>query len=346
MKKTLTQEEISSLCYELSLLLNDDSDIQTEDALDILVKESDPAYQEMLKDMRDKVKDGDTLAKAMEETGRFPAYVCGLVNVGEKKSLGKALSAIVRYYEDRIRMNQRIRSALLYPAVMLMLMLLVIAVLLIRVLPIFDDVYASLGGRLTGIAGGLLVMGRWLDRIMPVLWVFLAVLAVFLGAFAAVPAFREKVMMFWRNRRGDKGLSRQMNNAMAAKAMAMGLETDMMSIDEAVELASEVLGDVPAARERCLKCRQRLDEGAQTGEALEESGLLPPRACHLLEMGSTKEAEVMDKIAEDLYQKSEAALEETVSRVEPALVMVCSVLVGLILLSVMLPLMHIMSAIG
>ena len=177
MKKTLTQEEISSLCYELSLLLDDDSDIQTEDALDILVKESDPAYQEMLKDMRDKVKDGDTLAKAMEETGRFPAYVCGLVNVGEKKSLGKALSAIVRYYEDRIRMNQRIRSALLYPAVMLMLMLLVIAVLLIRVLPIFDDVYASLGGRLTGIAGGLLVMGRWLDRIMPVLWVFLAVLA-------------------------------------------------------------------------------------------------------------------------------------------------------------------------
>ena len=60
------------------------------------------------------------------------------------------------------RLDRRIKSALLYPAVMLMLMLVVIAVLLVKVLPIFNDVYASLGGRLTGVAGGLLAMGQWL----------------------------------------------------------------------------------------------------------------------------------------------------------------------------------------
>lgn len=54
----------------------------------------------------------------------------------------------------------------------------------------------------------------------------------------------------------------------------------------------------------------------------------------------------MEKIARDLGEEGEAALDALVSRVEPALVLVCSVLVGLILLSVMLPLMHIMSAIG
>lgn len=54
----------------------------------------------------------------------------------------------------------------------------------------------------------------------------------------------------------------------------------------------------------------------------------------------------MEKIADDLSEESELALEDRVSRVEPALVLVCSILVGLILLSVMLPLMHIMSAIG
>ena len=53
----------------------------------------------------------------------------------------------------------------------------------------------------------------------------------------------------------------------------------------------------------------------------------------------------MEKIADDLSEESELALEDRVSRVEPALVLVCSILVGLILLSVMLPLMHIMSAI-
>ena len=54
----------------------------------------------------------------------------------------------------------------------------------------------------------------------------------------------------------------------------------------------------------------------------------------------------MEQIAQQLSEESEMALEETVGRVEPTLVVITSVLVGLILLSVMLPLMHIMTAIG
>ena len=54
----------------------------------------------------------------------------------------------------------------------------------------------------------------------------------------------------------------------------------------------------------------------------------------------------MEKIARDMAEESEASLEEMVGRVEPALVLVCSMLVGLILLSVMLSLIHIMSTIG
>ena len=78
------------------------------------------------------------------------------------------------------------------------------------------------------------------------------------------------------------------------------------------------------------------------------SGLLPAGQCRLLELGQRSGAgdSAMEAIARDLTEEGEAALESLVSRVEPALVLVCSVLVGLILLSVMLPLMHIMSAIG
>ena len=81
---------------------------------------------------------------------------------------------------------------------------------------------------------------------------------------------------------------------------------------------------------------------------MRDSGLLPSAACRLLELGQRGGAgdAAMEKIAADLSEDSELALEEKVSRVEPALVLVCSILVGLILLSVMLPLMHIMSAIG
>ena len=182
MKRMISSEEIASLCLELSLLLH--AGVGTGDALSLLAEEGDS--KGMLSAMAEQVDSGETLSTALRESGRFPVYVCGLVEVGERTGrTEEALAALARYYEDRVRLARRVRSALLYPAVMLALMLVVIAVLLVKVLPIFDDVYASLGGRLTGVAGGLLALGRWLEGAMPVLWVLLALVALFAAAFAA-----------------------------------------------------------------------------------------------------------------------------------------------------------------
>ena len=214
---SMSHGELSSLCLELSMLFH--SGVGTGDALTLLAEESDPAYQAMLTAMADQVDLGSTLSAAMREAGRFPAYVCGLVEVGERAGrTEEALSALARYYERRARLDRRIKSALLYPAVMLLLMLVVIGVLLMKVLPIFDDVYASLGGRLTGVAAGLLTLGRWLEGAMPALFAVLAVLAALALLFAAVPSFRGTVLSAWRKSHGDKGVSRKLNNAKLAQA--------------------------------------------------------------------------------------------------------------------------------
>lgn len=346
MKKAITNEEISSLCLELSLLLH--AGVGAGDALSLLAEESDPEYREMLSEMSQQVYAGSPLSDALRKTERFPAYVCGLVEMGEQTGrTEEALSALSRYYEDRLRMNRRVRSALLYPAVMLVLMLVVIAVLLVKVLPIFDDVYASLGGQLNGVAGGLLTLGRWLDGVMPVLWVLLALAAVFLAAFAAIDSMRSKVLSIWRNGRGDKGIANKMNTARIAQALTMGISSGM-PLEEAITLAAGLMDDVPAAKSRCTNCCERLENGETLSSALKGSKLLPTSQCRLLELGQQSGAAdaSMDKITRDLTEESETALEDMVGRVEPALVLVCSILVGLILLSVMLPLMHIMSAIG
>ena len=343
---SLSHGELASLCLELSMLFH--SGVGTGDALTLLAEESEAPYQAMLASMAGQVDQGAALSAAMREAGRFPAYVCGLVEVGERAGrTEEALAALSRYYERRARLDQRIKSALLYPAVMLLLMLVVIGVLLVRVLPIFDDVYASLGGRLTGVAGGLLALGRWLDRAMPVLFALMAAVVVFLAAFAAVPAFREKLTALWRGMGGDRGVARKMNDARLAQALAMAMASGM-PIEEALELASTLLDDVPQTRERCLGCRSRLEQGEGLAPAMKGSGLLPARACRLLELGQRSGAgdAAMEKISRDLTEEGDAALDTLVGQVEPALVLLCSLLVGLILLSVMLPLMDIMAAIG
>ena len=228
---------------------------------------------------------------------------------------------------------------------MLALMLVVIGVLLVKVLPIFDDVYASLGGRLTGVAAGLLTLGRWLEGAMPVLFAVLAAVAALVLLFTAVGPLRRGILSLWHRTRGDKGVSRKLNNARLAQALAMGMASGL-PVDEAVELSANLMEG--GAKKRCESCRKRLEGGESLGDALKKSGLLPARQSRLLELGQRSGAgdASMEKIARDLSEEGEAALDALVGRVEPALVLVCSVLVGLILLSVMLPLMHIMSAIG
>lgn len=343
MKKQVSKEDLASLCLELSLLLH--AGVGTGDALHLLAEEEESS-RELLERLAEQVDEGAPLHAALRESGAFPVYVCGLVEVGERTGRAEeALMSLSRYYEGRLRLERRVRSALLYPAVMLALMLVVIGVLLVKVLPIFDDVYASLGSRLTGIAGGLLRLGRWLEGAMPVLWVLLALCAVLVCAWALSHAFREKLTALWRKHWGDKGVARKLNNARLAQAMAMGMASGL-PLEEAVELSASLTEG--AARERCLDCRRRLEEGGSLSGALEASGLLPPSQCRLLELGQRGGAgdAAMEKIAGDLTEESEDALEDLVSRVEPALVLVCSLLVGLILLSVMLPLMNIMAAIG
>ena len=338
MKKMISNEELSTLCLELSMLLH--AGVGMGDALSLLAEEGD----KLLGEMAEQVDGGMPLSAALRDSGRFPVYACGLVEVGERTGrTEEALAALARYYEDRVRLARRVRSALLYPAVMLALMLVVIAVLLVKVLPIFDDVYASLGGRLTGVAGGLLALGRWLEGAMPVLWVLLALVALFAAAFAASGSFRTRVLSLWRNSHGDKGVARLLNNARLAQAMSMGMASGL-PLEEAVALSAGLME--AGAKERCLACQKQLEEGESLNTALRT--LLPANQCRLLELGQRSGAgdTSMEKIARDLTEESEAALDALVGRVEPALVLVCSVLVGLILLSVMLPLMHIMSAIG
>lgn len=300
----------------------------------------------MLSAMAEQVDGGKTLSTALRESGVFPVYVCGLVEVGERTGrTEEALAALSRYYEERVRIGRRVRSALLYPAVMLALMLVVIGVLLVKVLPIFDDVYASLGGRLTGVAAGLLNLGRWIEGAMPVLYLILAGLVLVVLVFGLVGPLRRGVVSLWQKTRGDRGVSRKLNNARLAQALAMGMASGL-PVEEAVSLSANLMEG--RARKRCQECGQRLEKGESLGAALRLSGLLPPRQSRLLELGQHSGAgdASMEKIARDLGEEGEAALDALVGRVEPALVLVCSVLVGLILLSVMLPLMHIMSAIG
>ena len=121
-----------------------------------------------------------------------------------------------------------------------------------------------------------------------------------------------------------------------------------MPIEEALSLAGQVLEDVPSAKGRVDSCIAAVESGTSLSKALEEADLMPKTECHLLAAGLRSGVGDLatEQITARMSERSELAINEKMSRVEPTLVIVTSLLVGMILLAVMLPLMNIMATIG
>jgi type IV pilus assembly protein PilC len=126
-------------------------------------------------------------------------------------------------------------------------------------------------------------------------------------------------------------------------AMASGLDTD-----EAVEIAANVSGGAKPVDDMHTRCIEMLRSGSTLSEALTGSKILSLQEGKMLSIGvrSGKADEAMAEIARRSDENVRDNIDRIVGRIEPTLVILSSVVVGIILLSVMLPLMGIMTAIG
>jgi len=346
-KKERTKEEISRFCLSMAQLIH--SGVGPADGLAFLAEdEEDPAWRAVLEQMFGLADSGMSLSEVLRSSGRFSDYAVGLVAVGEQTGrMEEALDALAGFYEGRARLERRIRSAVVYPVLLSVILLGVVGILLMWVLPIFNEAYLQLGSRLTGLAGGLLAMGNGLRRSLPI-WGLL--LAALLGGgiyLAAVPQAGAALYRRYAAKQGEGSLMRRLSCARLAQALAMCMQAGL-SARESLELAQGLTTGDQSFHSACRACMALLDEGHSLPHALRDSRLLSGADSHLLEAGirSGSGEAMMEKIAARLLEESENAIERKAAAVEPALVILLSLLVGGILFSVMLPLMQIMSAIG
>lgn len=340
--KKFSYDELGMMATALSHLLH--AGVGTADAFYLLAEdESAAARKELLKAMAKQADDGLSMANCFQKAGVFPGYLCTLVAVGER--VGKTeqtLARLGKYYADMARLKRQLRSALLYPAVLMIVLMAVLFVLLIWVLPVFDGVYARLGSGLTGAAGKLLVLGKVLQGALPwILGVFLLVLLL-----AVLPFSRKGIKALWNQMFGDTGVQKAVNNGRFVQALSLGI-TSGMTAKEAAEMASNMAFS-PAFQKRCRQCCSHLEEGTTLARALLQADLLLPAQSRLLEAGtrSGQGEKALSDIADRLLEHSEEKVAGMAEKAEPAVVILACILIGLILLSTMLPLMNIMNTIG
>ena len=343
---TCTHSETARLCRGLALLLH--GGISLSEGLLLLAETETGGFRELLLHLSSSMEQGATLSDALERSGVFPDHVSGMVRMGEQSGrLEEALDRLARYCDQRQQTAVQIRQALAYPSLILLLMAAVIGVLLVVVLPVFDAVYASLGSHLTGLAAGLLHLGILLKAALPVLLVLLALLVIAVLVFSLSEPLRNAATARLRKHFGDRGVFRGFNNARFARAMTMGLGSGL-PLEDALRLAAQLLSDIPGAVQRCEQCKAALENGGDLAKAMQTSDLLTPSQSRLLDLGlrSGSADPVMEELADRLMEDANEHLSRTISKIEPTMVLAASLLVGMILLSVMLPLVNILSTIG
>ncbi len=341
MEKTrFTKEQISIFCLSLAHLLR--AGLGAGDALALLARD-DQASRSLLDGLAARLDAGQTLSKSLADAG-FPADVCGMTAAGEQSGrTEEALFALAEDYQARARLEDQLRTALLQPLLLLALLAVVLVVLLGWVLPVFDDVYRQLGASLTGVAGALLQIGRILRAGMPIWLPLLAVVGA--GTFWLFGTEGGKTRLMACLGRWD--LFPQANAARLTQVLSMALNSGLDS-EQAMALAWGLGAPGSAFYQKCHACVTALSGQATLPQALEKSGLLPAADCRLLEAGFRGGCidTVMAQLARQVQERSEAAIRRRLERIEPTLVLLAAVLIGLVLLSVLLPLTGIMAAIG
>ncbi len=341
-----TYRELSAFCLQVSLLLK--AAIPLDEGLRIMAEDAaNEDEKKQLLFLADETELGAPAFEALEKAGSFPDYVVKMAKLGDQTgTLDQMMESLSVYYDKEDRMIRNIRNAITYPIMMVLMLLVVLFVLFTRVMPIFEEVYEQLGTRLSPVSQTAIRMGGAFSGIALMAAAVTAVAA--LGLYIASKYGKKAHLAeraaekFKRSSKTALLVAKRRCCAVLALTLKSGLE-----LEKGIELAEE-LADNSRIQEYLAKCKDGLETGKGYDEAMKESGLFNGFQIQMIKVGnrSGRLDSVMEEISQGYEEEADASIDTIISRLEPTIVAVLAVSVGLVLLSVMLPLVGILSAIG
>lgn len=344
--KLLSNEELAAFCSQLAILYH--AAITPLESMRILLSDSkDPGTKALLNSIHDSISGGSTLAEALNQTKVFPDYVINTVRLGEESgSTEEILSSLAEYYEREVDIHENVKNAIAYPIVMIFMMLLVILVLITKVLPIFNQVFVSLGAEMSGFASSLLHVGNNLNKYSIGIIGFIVLSVILYFIFSKTQ---------WGQKLGKKilckfFLTKSFYEDVATEQFASGMLLVLragLDTYKGLDMVNELVEHDGISRKIDI-CKEEIMKQESFPDAIKKAGFFSNLDNRLVDIGfrSGQSEEAMRRIADEYEKTSKKKISSIISVIEPTLVIILSVIVGLILLSVILPLMGVMSSIG
>lgn len=343
MKKTLlTNSELANFTSQMALILQ--AGISPYEGISIMVEDSDnDKTKQFLSSIEELLNQGETLYTSLQQTNAFPAYALHMIQIGELSGrLEEVMRSLSIHYQRQYENNESIKSAVSYPLIMIVMMFVVILVLITKVLPIFNQVFEQLGTSISGFSKAVLDIGKSFSTYS---YIYIGILLILLLCFVYFTKSEQGKMKFYdflTKLRFTKNLTWKLALSEFTSGMSIALSSGL-DVSQSMEMAKELI-DHKQLKAKITEAEKMLEDH-DLATSLIQTNIVSGMYARLLKIGNKTghTDQIMKEIADRYDQETNEGITRFISIIEPTLVAVLSILVGIILLSVMLPLIGIMA---
>ncbi len=337
-RQRVKKKDVAIFTRQLATMI--DAGLPLVQSLDILaMQQENKAFSEVIKNIKENVEGGSTFAGALGKHPKvFDELYVNLVIAGEEGGiLDNVLNRLAVYIEKAEALKKKVKSALVYPSTIVGVAILVVAILMIFVIPVFDKMFSSMGHTLP--LPTLIVIG-----ISKIIKKFILLIIVALVIF---------LFMFKRYYSTEKGkftidslvlkspvfgmLFRKVAVARFSRTLST-LITSGVPILDGLTITSKTAGNKPIEY-AIMKARSSISEGETIAEPLARSEIFPPMVTQMIAVGESTGSldSMLSKIADFYEEEVDVAVATLTSLLEPLLMVFLGVTVGGIVIAMYMP---------
>lgn len=341
------EEDIIIFARQFSTMI--DAGLPIIQCLEILQAQQDnTTFKKMLKNIKESVESGQTLAEALK---KFPDQFDNLfVNMIAAGEAGGILDVILRrlsaYLEKAARLKRQVKGAMTYPIVTMLIAVVVVGVILVFVIPVFEEMFSDFGKALPAPTQVVVGASRFVKSN-----ILLIIGFIFLFMFA----FRK----FYKTEKGRALvddlilklpvfgiLIRKVAVARFTRTMGTMLASGV-AILEALDVVAKTAGN-KTIEKAIYTVRSAIAEGQTIADPLSETGVFPQMVCSMIAVGESTGAidAMMEKIADFYEEEVDQAVDNLTALIEPFMLVFLGTVIGGLVVSMYLPIFQLAGAVS
>jgi len=347
-KRTKTSAtELALITRQLATLV--ESGLPLEESLLAVAEQCDKnSLKSIVMTVRSKVTEGYGLAESMSEyPSIFNNLYRAMVAAGEKSGhLDMVLNRLADYTEQRQQLRSQIIQALVYPIIMTVVAVGVIAILLTAVVPKIVGQFEHMGANLPGTTKFLIASSDFLRDYGLFIALLITSLVIGFGRLMTKPAFKFNVHQRIIDLPAVGKVAKGINTARFARTLSI-LTASAVPLLESMSIAGEVLDNL-YIKKKVKEASDKVREGTSLRVSLEQTKLFPPMMLHMIASGekSGKLEHMLGRAADNQDREFEALMNISLKAFEPALMVSMAGVVLFIVMAILQPILQLNTLIG